>query len=390
MALKANFPALLQQYQQVLLESVVPFWLKYGIDREYGGLLTCLSDEGEILAYDKYLWSQLRAIWTFSALYNRIEPRPEFLEIARSTFDFVRHYGRDEQGRWMFCVDRRGKMLQGATSIYTDSFAIYGFTELARATHDPAVIALALETYENVQRRLAVPGSYATDPYPLPDGVKAHGISMVFAIAFHELGHLLNDPAIIEASRFHAGEVMDVYRRPERKMLYEFMQLDNTLLDTPQGRAVVPGHAIESMWFMLHIFQKAGDSDRIRQAIETIRWHVELGWDQTYGGLLLGLDAEGGSPWWRFADSKLWWPHTEALYALLLAYHHSRDDWYLEWHQSIHDYTFTHYPVAQYGEWTQRLNRQGEKFTTTVALPVKDPFHLPRALIYCIELLRTL
>ena len=59
-------------------------------------------------------------------------------------------------------------MLQGADSIYADGFAIYGLTELARATGDAGVADLALETYRNVQAPLAVPGSYGIGPLPCP------------------------------------------------------------------------------------------------------------------------------------------------------------------------------------------------------------------------------
>ena len=46
------------------------------------------------------------------------------------------------------------------------------------------------------------------------------------------------------------------------------------------------------------------------------------------------------------------------------------------------------YPLAMHGVSmslgsTQRLDRRERKFSQTVALPAKDPFHLPRALIYC-------
>ena len=390
MKIKTRFVDLQAIYRAELLERSIPFWLKHAIDRQNGGILTCISDEGQVLSTDKYMWSQLRAIWTFSALYNRIEARPEWLHTARHIFEFVKKYGRDEAGQWVFAVDKNGHTLQGATSIYADGFAIYGLTELARATGDQEAIALALETYHNVQRRLAEPGSYQTAPYPLPKGVKAHGISMIFAHVFNDLGHFLGDEQIIEASLHHAAEVMDVYRRPERQILFEFVSLDNTLLNTPRGRAVVPGHAIESMWFMIHIYRQVGDEARIRQAIEAIKWHIELGWDEKYGGILLALDAEGGQPWWNFADSKIWWPHTEALYALLLAYELSGETWALDWFERVHNYAFTHYPVPQHGEWTQKLDRRGNKITETVALPVKDPFHLPRSLIYCLDVLQRL
>jgi N-acylglucosamine 2-epimerase len=72
-----NFDSLLEKYTAELLDRTIPFWLKYGLDREHGGICTCISDQGEVQSTDKYMWSQLRAIWTFSALYNHIEPRPE-------------------------------------------------------------------------------------------------------------------------------------------------------------------------------------------------------------------------------------------------------------------------------------------------------------------------
>jgi len=390
MQITPRFVDLLAIYRAELLERVAPFWLEHAIDWQNGGLLTCISDEGEVLSQDKYLWSQLRAIWTFSALHNKIESRQEWLDVAQHIFEFVKKYGRDGQGRWVFAVNKNGAILEGATSIYADGFAIYGLTELARATGDPEVVDLALSTYESVQSRLAWPGSYQTAPFEIPDNGKAHAISMIFSLVFNELGHLLKDETMIEASLFHANEVMDAFCRPDRKLLYEFVHLDNSLIDTPQGRSIVPGHAIESMWFMIHIFQRAGDATRIRQAIETIKWHVEIGWDDEYGGIVHALDADGETPWWRFADAKLWWPHTETLYALLLAYQISREQWCLDWFERVHNYTFSHYPVAGCGEWTQKLDRKGHKFSDTVALPVKDPFHLPRALIYCIEVLERL
>lgn len=385
-----DFARLLTLYRSELLDRTIPFWLKYGIDWKQGGICTCISDEGKVLGGDKYVWSQLRAIWTLSALYNKIEPRPEWLEVATHIYNFITRYGRNDKGEWYFCLDQTGKPLfDGATSIYCDGFAIYGFTEFARATGNSEALNLARATYANVQERLAKPGSYQTHPLPIPAGAKAHGISMIFSLALTELGDLLNDAAIFCAGLKHANQVMNVYLHPEHKRLYEFVRLDDTLLEVPPGRVVNPGHAIESMWFMIHIFQRIGDQARIRQAIDAIRWHLELGWDDEYGGIFLARDAEG-SFWADKWDTKIWWPHTEALYALLLAYSLGREQWCLDWFQRVHAYAFAHFPVPQYGEWIQNLDRQGRKLETTVALPVKDPFHLARSLIYCVQVLEEL
>ena len=385
-----DFVATLDQYRSELLDRTVPFWLKYGLDWKHGGICTCISDEGKVLRGDKYVWSQLRAIWTFSALYNKIERKPEYLDVATHIFDFIKRFGRNEKGEWYFCLDQDGKPLfDGATSIYCDGFAIYGFAEFARATNNQDAIDLAREAFANVQPRIARPGSYQTHPLPIPAGAKAHGISMIFSLAFHELGRYLNDPAMIKAGLEHANQVMTVFLRPEHKRLYEFVALDDSLMDTPPGQAVNPGHAIESMWFMIHIFQYHKDQERVRQAIDAIKWHLELGWDEPYGGILLARDPEG-SFWADKWDTKLWWPHTEALYALLLAYSITHEDWCLEWFERVHNYAFSHFPVPKYGEWIQNLDRQGNKMSATVALPVKDPFHLSRALIHSIGILGSL
>ncbi|NOX63968.1 MAG: hypothetical protein GXP42_18805 [Chloroflexi bacterium] len=390
MQLNARMVDLLAIHRSELLERVIPFWMPRTIDWEYGGILTCIRDDGRLISTDKYMWSQLRAIWTFSALYNRIEARPEWLDVARQITTFVCKHGRDELGRWVFAVDRQGNVREGAISIYSDGFAIYGLTEFARAAGDQQAVDLALATYKNVRERLARPGSYATAPYAIPPGAKAHAVAMIFALAFHELGLLLNDAHILSSAHELAEDVMTAFLRPEQRLLYEYVGLDNQLIDAPQGRAIVPGHAIESMWFMIHIYQHWGDKTRIRQALESIRWHIELGWDHVYGGIVLARDAAGGEPWWPFADSKLWWPHTEALYALLLAYQLSGEAWALDWYEKVHNYAFMRFPVHKHGEWTQKLDREGRPFDQTVALPVKDPFHLPRALILCIDTLQSL
>lgn len=388
-----DFSNLLTLYRSELLDRTIPFWLKYGIDwhAERGGICTCISDEGKVLSGDKYVWSQLRAIWTFSALCNKIERKQEYLDAATHIFNFIKQYGRNDKGEWYFLLDQNGKPLaNGATSIYCDGFAIYGFTEFARATGNQEAIDLARAAYANVQPRLAVPGSYQTYPLPIPAGAKAHGISMIFASVFDELGEYLNDEAIKDAALVHANQVMDVFRRPSAQRLHEFVRLDDQPFDAPGGRLVVPGHAIESMWFMVHIFQRRGDEARVRQAIDCIRWHLELGWDKEYGGIVRAIDPEGLPPWNVLADGKIWWVHTETLYALLLAYSICKEQWCLDWFERVHDYSFKHFPVPEYGEWIQNLDRQGNKADTSVALPVKDPFHLARSLIYCVGTLEQL
>lgn len=90
-------------------------------------------------------------------------------------------------------------------------------------------------------------------------------------------------------------------------------------------------------------------------------------------------------------DSKLWWPHSEALYTTMLLYKLTGDPELLAQYNRLHDYTFKTFPNPDrsVGEWIQIRSRSGKPINQVVALPVKDPYHIIRNVILIIELLAT-
>src|SRR5689334_13750059 len=64
-----NVPDLAADSRRTLLDDVIPFWLRHGMDREHGGILTCLDRSGEVIDTDKSVWFQGRAGWMFAMLY---------------------------------------------------------------------------------------------------------------------------------------------------------------------------------------------------------------------------------------------------------------------------------------------------------------------------------
>ncbi len=372
-----------------LLESVIPFWMRHAIDPT-GGLNTCLRDDGTLVSRDKWLWSQWRAVWMFSALYNRVGQRTQWLDVARQICDFAQRHGWDDRvGGWVLRVSGDGEVLDGCDSIYVDAFAIYGLTQLAIATGEDAPADLARRTADSVLRRLKQPHDQIPHfPYPVPAGARVHGLPMIFSLVLWELGELLYEQRYRNAALAMQRDIFDHFYRAERDVILERIAGDNGEYPAPQGTTVIPGHVIEGMWFQIHIARARGDAARIGEATRLIRRHCELGWDDEHGGLVHAIDADGGEVAWPVPDAKIWWPHTEALYALLLAHEQCGEDWCLDWYRKVHDYAFGVYPVAEHGEWRQKLDRHGRPLPIdSVALPVKDPFHLPRALIYCLEVL---
>lgn len=369
-----------QQFRALLLDGIVPFWLRNGIDWECGGVLSCMDEHGNVLAGDKYIWSQARSVWTFSALYNRVERRPEFLRAAANSVGFLLAHGRDPEGRWLYRTDRRGVCIEGPISIYSDLFAVYGLSEYYRATGEAAVLAAALAAYEQALGRIAAPGFCETAPYTLPPGRKAHGIPMMLTEVSNELLATTGRADLEQTITRSVSEILDGFLRPRHGLVVEFLSDSGEELPAPEGTAVMPGHAIESMWFVLHVARRRGDRALAARAVEVIRRHLEAGWDPEYGGIFLGIDAEGHPPFVRNAEKKPWWPQTEALYALLLAWTMTGERWCLDWYGKVEEWAFAHYPLPE-GEWRQRLLRDGSPTTEVIGLPVKDPFHLPRTAI---------
>lgn len=398
----------LRQLQAFLLDHlarhVVPFWLRHSVDWQHGGMWTCLADDGTILDHDKYIWSNARALWTFSALVRRIadrygpeygislETRQTWHQAAANQYHFLKRCGRDEQGYWRFVVDETGhRVVVGENSIVTDAFAIYGLVEYFHLTGNAEALDIARATAYSCLARLARPGTYKTAPYPTPPGMRPQREAMQFSLMLSELGHTLQDDTLLEAGLAYGRDVLDHFYRRERGVLLEYLGLDNSVWDTPAGRTMVPGHAIESLWFQIHIFSRIGDTARARQAAAAMRPCFEKGWDPVYGGLFLGIDVDGKQPpYWKNWDKKIWWPFTEALCGTLLAYEQLGETWCLDWYRRCHEWALAHFPDQEHGEWTQKLDRQGNRINDLIALPVKDPFHLPRGLIIAIETLERL
>ena len=125
--------------------------------------------------------------------------------------------------------------------------------------------------------------------------------------------------------------------------------------------------------------------------MEVIRWHLEKGWDSEFGGIRLACHTDNGKAAWYMPDAKIWWPHTESLIALLKAYEITQTEWTLDWYWKVHNYTFSHFANRDHVELFHNLDYMGQPMEPYLkTLPVKDPFHLPRALVYSIIILKRL
>ena len=375
-------------YRRELFDNVVPFWLNHSLDREHGGQFNSLDRDGSVFDTDKSMWLQGRALWMFAKLYNEVEARADWLEAARHIYDFIMRCGFDSDGRMFFAVTADGRPLRKRRYLFTETFAVIGLAEYARATGDARALERALATYRLVVDHLRDPGRLEPKVFPQTRRAKAHNVSMIMLATTQELRLAARpDPLFDEVVNEALDQIINHFLDEEAQAVFEVLGVDSERLDTDDGRRITPGHAMESAAFVMHEAMARADQTLIRPALKMIDYSMARGWDDEYGGLLYFVDAEGKPPTRLEWDMKLWWPHAEALYALLLAYHLSRDQKYAEWFERMQEWTFQRFPDPEHGGWYGYLRRDGSLSTPLKGGLWKGFFHTPRALWLCWKLL---
>lgn len=371
-----------------LVEDTMLFWTRNGIDRDYGGYYTTVDRKGIPRSSHKSMWIHGRFIWLLSRLYSTLEPREEWLELASHGVDFVRKYGFDDNGRMYFTVDRDGKPVRMRRYLFTEIFAVIGFSEYYRASGDSAALKTALEILDVINEFNGNPG--ALDPKYNSETFATRGHSMAM-IQINMLQVLRNaHPEGDYASKIDKAidEVLTYFVKPDEKALLETVASDGSILrDLPEGRCINPGHSIETAWFLLEEGKYRGDKSLIERALPILDWSLDRGWDPEYGGLFSFVDLDGHQPVQIEWDMKFWWPHNESIYATLLAYSLTGNRKYESWFEKIYSWSEEHFPDREMGEWYGYLHRDGSVSIDLKANGWKGPFHLPRQQLYCYKLL---
>lgn len=369
-------------YKNTLLNNVIPFWEKHSIDKKNGGYFTCLDREGRVYDTDKFMWLQGRQAWMFATLYNQVEPRKKWLDIAKSGVDFIRGKGMDEHGNVYFSLTANGQPLVQPYNIFSDCFAAMAFAQYGIAAQDSEYKELAKKTYLNVLKRKDDPkGIYEKGTSARP--LKSFALPMILSNLVLEMEDLLEPAEVERTINFSIHEVMEIFLDKKSGLIYEFVKPDGSIEDSFNGRLLNPGHGIEAMWFMIDIAVRRNDQDLIKKATETILKILEYSWDNEFGGILYFMDAKGHPPQQLEWDQKLWWVHLETLVALAKTYEQTQDPKISAWYTKVHDFSWSHFSDPEHGEWFGYLNREGKVLLDLKGGKWKGCFHVPRAMLQC-------
>lgn len=384
-------------YHDFLLNNVVPFWEKSDlIDEKYGGFITSVDREGKSYNDDKSVWFQGRCLWTFSRLCNEYGAKKEWADAAKSGADFIRRYCVDRDGRMFFTVTRDGRPLRKRRYFFSESFLVAGFAEYYMLTKNSEDLALA-ERYFDLM--YAIYRDPSADPFKITPkenaevrNLHSNANPMVLVSTAQQLRRV--DPlrreyydGIIKAL---VSDMIGLHYKEEYRCVLENVYTDGSILDNPTGRTINPGHSIENSWFLMNYASSVNDKDLLQKALNIFDWSLGLGWDKEYGGVYYFRDLFGRPCEQLEHDMKLWWVHNECLIAALAAYKLTGDEKYAEAFRTVHEYAFDRFADRECGEWYGYLHRDGTVSHTQKGSLWKGPYHLPRCLITCEKILRSL
>lgn len=370
------------QYKKELTENILPFWLKYGLDKKHGGIYTCLNRDGSLMDRTKSVWFQGRFGYIAAYAYNNIEAKKEWLDASFSAIKFIENHCIDTDGRMFFEVWEDGTPLRKRRYLFSETFAIIAFAEYAKASKNIEYANKALELFKKViefnNNPLLTPSKY-TENYQ----AVGHSFPMILMNTANIISQVVEDP-ILDTKIDEAIElIIKKLLKPEFKALLESVRPNGELIDTNAGRMINPGHCIETSWFLMDIANKRNDKELLAHALQILDWSWDWGWDEEFGGIINFKDCKGLPSQDYAQDMKFWWPQTEAIIANLYAYKLTKDEKYLNHYNIVKEWTYKHFVDSEFPEWYGYLHRDG-----TVAQPAKGnlfkgPFHIPRMMIRC-------
>lgn len=367
-------------YKNELLENVIPFWLNHSKDQVNGGYFTCLDRFGNVFDTDKFMWLQGREVWCFSMLHDKINPKQEWLDMALHGANFMQKHGRDAEGNWYFSLTAAGKPIVQPYNIFSDCFAAMAFGALYKITGEQAHCDIAVDTFNNIIKRQDNTKGIYNKAFPGTRPLRNFALPMILCNLSLELEHILGSEKVNEFAPQVIHDVMEVFYHDETGLILENIAPDGSFVDCFEGRLLNPGHAIESMWFMIDLATRFNDHSLQQKAVEIMLRTLEYGWDKEYGGIFYFMDIKGHPTQQLEWDQKLWWVHMETLVALAKGYAATGDNRCADWFRKVHNYTWNHFKDSEYPEWFGYLNRRGEVLLPLKGGKWKGCFHVPRAL----------
>lgn len=384
-----------QTMQDVLEQNILSYWIDHVTDKENGGYYGRIDGEDKVHPQaEKGAVMNARILWAFSAAY-RVLRKPTYLEAAtRAKEYFVEYFLDKENGGAYWSVDYKGNPLDTKKQTYAIGFAIYGFSEYARATGDKEALEIAKKLYHDIEEHAydsknnGYIEALTRDWQPIADmrlSVKDENGSRTMNTHLHiiepytNLYRVWKDKSLEKSIR----NLLDIFT--DKLLNKETHHLDLFFDDAWQGKRNIEsyGHDIEASWLLHETALVLGDKV-VLQKIEQVIRRIADAADE-------GLRPDGSMVYehWKDTDKsdlqRQWWVQCENIIGHIDLYQYFGYEDSLE--KAVHcwNYVQKHLIDAKNGEWHWAVLDDGTiNLSDDKAGFWKCPYHNSRM---CLELI---
>jgi len=374
-----------KQYESDLFEDFLPFMDKYVIDREYGGFMCHTDRDGAHITTDKNTWYEGRGIWVYSFLYNKLTPGPEYLEVAKKSVEFMLKHKPEGENLWPGGFSREGVVKAGPDARgYGDLFVANGLAEYAQASGEKRYWEMAkdimfkiIRLYDRSDYQSDAARTYLIPGATFPPGARVLGVWMVLLnLATHMLD-FIPDPEIKAVVDRCLEAIMKYHYNPDFDLTNEILNHDMSRPRNELAQFVYTGHAIETLWMVMDEAARRKDEELFDLSAARFRRHVDVAWDDVYGGAFRSLDHVDKNIW---KTDKVLWLQEEVLIGSLFVLEHTGAAWAKDMFYKMFDYVQEKFTLKQHGFplWNYGSDRKAtfERHSTRV-----ENFHHPRHLM---------
>ncbi len=327
-----------ETYRFDLFDDFLPVMEKHVIDHEYGGFMCNADRDGTLLSTDKYIWYEGRGSWVYSFLYNNVAPEEKHREVARKSLEFMMKLKPEGDTLWPERYTREGQVKgEDSGRVYGDLFLAEGMAEYAAASGDQ-------KWYDEAREIIFKCVRIYDRPDYLPEGTASMEVTggPVLIPGARYLGHWMvlirsgtqmlrrhpDDAEIKQIVDRSVDAIMNKHYNPRFDLALEVLNHDLSIPDNAFERYSYVGHATETYWMVMDEALRRGDEALFKAAADRFRRHVEVSWDDVYGGAMAGLHDVDANVW---GLSKVLWQQEEILIGTLMLMAQSGDPWANHW-----------------------------------------------------------
>lgn len=380
------------------LRSIMELWSERCIDEQYGGYLTSYDRAFALYGTDKGAWGQARHIYTYSAMaeYDQ-QNRQRWQDLAKVGVDFTFNTMSAGNNRINYLVSQSGEeVLEGTTSIFSDAFALGGLAKYIDVFTSTEYTSLLKDMYDQFVSNVLNPAFMDIAPAEFDVNVCHHSVHMIAINTAYLVGKVLGEAYTHDFIDECLRIIFTVLKDPDSNCLLEKKRRDGSFDSSSNSHFVNVGHTFESMWFCLEIALQREDSDLMREIEEISECTYNRGSSQ--GLLKYSFDLSNRDTaytTWKYeygflSNDKVGWTYAESLVLFIMLFKITKDKKWFDRFVYLKEYVDDHFIDKEYGDWYHALHEDGSVKIDIKGSTVKNAYHMPRAYLKIIEVLRGL